>query len=148
MFRNALLASSLDYAVSLSFVQLYNESLFDLLRDPSLKHPLSLRELASGEVYVQGLSEFAVRGVREAMQLLTVAEENRVTRATAMNLLSSRSHSVFQITVHQRRLADDGGEVTLRSKLRLVDLAGSEKWNMEQALVEQHVTELASINLR
>ena len=82
------------------------------------------------------------------MHLLTVAEENRVTRATSMNQESSRSHSVFQITLVQRRLAEDDGEVTLRSKLRLVDLAGSEKWGDGPALEDQHVTELASINLR
>ena len=82
------------------------------------------------------------------MRLLSLAEENRVLRSTGKNQVSSRSHSVVQVSLAQRRLADDGGERVLRSKLRLVDLAGSERWGSAQSLVGEHVSELASINLR
>ena len=81
------------------------------------------------------------------MRLLSLAEENRVLRSTGKNQVSSRSHSVVQVSLAQRRL-DDGGERVLRSKLRLVDLAGSERWGSAQSLVGEHVSELASINLR
>ena len=56
-------------------------------------------------------------------------EFNRAIRETYMNQFSSRSHSIFQIFVEHKRLATDGGEVSLRAKFNLVDLAGSEKWN-------------------
>jgi hypothetical protein len=101
-----------------------------------MSRSLAVREQASGEVYVQGLSEYSVKGVREALQLLTIAEENRVLRTTHMNQFSSRSHSVFSLTVVQKRLAEDGGEVVLRSKYALVDLAGSEKWSYKQSMAE------------
>lgn len=50
-------------------------------------------------MYLQGASEYPVRSVGEAMALLFLAEEGRSTRATAMNVVSSRSHSVFTISV-------------------------------------------------
>jgi Kinesin motor domain len=118
--------------------------------------PLLLREEHGGHgtrpgrggMYVQGLSEFCVKGVKEAMHLLHAAERNRRNRETNMNEFSSRSHSIFQVQVapcspsfkmlppviihipirqifvEQKRVAPDGGEVLLRSKFSLVDLAG------------------------
>ena len=71
--------------------------------------PLSLREDSKkgnnpfnkhsnqSEVYVQGLSEFSVKNVKETLDLLKTAENNRKVRETALNLFSSRSHSIFQV---------------------------------------------------
>ena len=64
-----------------------------------------------------------------------------------MNQFSSRSHSIFQIFVEQKRLAEDGGEISLRAKFNLVDLAGSEKWNIHQQMVDEHISEMTNINL-
>ena len=61
-----------------------------------MSDPLTIRE-EKREIYVQGLSEYCVRGVEECMQLLRVAEENRMIRETHMNQFSSRSHSIFQV---------------------------------------------------
>jgi hypothetical protein len=94
-----------------SFVQIYNEQLFDMLRDASMITPLTIREDSSGEIYVQGLSEYNVKTVADTMQLLRIAEENRTVRQTYMNEFSSRSHSIFQLFVEQKRVAADGGEV-------------------------------------
>eukprot|EP00605_Chrysophyceae_sp_TOSAG23-4_P002876 GSChrysophyteH1.ASY1.ANO1.3171.1 assembled CDS len=80
-------------------------------------------------IYVQGLSEYNVK-------------------STHMNQFSSRSHSIFQIYLEQKRLSkDDGGEVYLRAKFNLVDLAGSEKWNLSKIMRDEHVTEMTKINL-
>ena len=95
-----------------SFVQIYNEQLFDMLRDASMITPLTIREDSSGEIYVQGLSEYNVKTVADTMQLLRIAEENRTVRQTYMNEFSSRSHSIFQLFVEQKRVAADGGEVS------------------------------------
>ena len=54
-------------------------------------------EQGQGEIYVQGLSEFCVKDVQETLLLLGTAERNRKIRETAMNLFSSRSHSIFQV---------------------------------------------------
>ena len=64
-----------------------------------------------------------------------------------MNAQSSRSHSIFTLLVEQKRICDDGGEVTLRSKFNLVDLAGSEKWDVRQAMGDARVAEMTKINL-
>lgn len=81
-----------------SFVQIYNENLFDMLRDSSMTVPLTIRE-EKKEIYVQGLSEYNIKDVDESMGLLRVAEENRAIRETYMNQFSSRSHSIFQVRV-------------------------------------------------
>ncbi len=154
-------------AVYCSFVQIYNEQLFDMLRDGGRDRPLEIHEDGNRDIYVQGLSEFRVKNVEECLVLLRIGEENRAIRETHMNQASSRSHSLFQVVVEQdlspqdprwHRLfpgrsqqPDDGASesesaVVLRSKLNLVDLAGSEKWDTRQDIADQHAQELANIN--
>jgi len=138
----------LSATVYCSFVQIYNESLFDMLRDSKMAEPLSIRE-EKKEIYVQGLSEYCVQGVDDCMALLRIAEENRAIRETYMNQFSSRSHSIFQIFLEQKLVAPDGQEVLRKSKFNLVDLAGSEKWNIKHNNVMQdnHILEMTNINL-
>lgn len=147
IFAAAQHPAVLQVNVYCSFVQIYNEQLYDMLRDASMSAPLSIREDTSGEIYVQGLSEYNVKSVADTMQLLRIAEENRTVRQTYMNEFSSRSHSIFQLFVEQKRVAADGGEIYLKAKYNLVDLAGSEKWHTHQAMHEVHITEMTNINL-
>ena len=135
----------LSQSVFCSFVQIYNENLYDMLRDSSMMVPLSIRE-DKAEIYVQGLSEYNVKSVQDTLHLLRVAEENRAIRETHMNQFSSRSHSIFQIYVEQKRMADDGGEESIKAKFNLVDLAGSEKWNTRKEMEDEHITEMTNIN--
>ncbi len=138
----------IQVSVYVSFVQIYNEQLFDMLRDSSMISPLTIREDQGREIYVQGLSEYNVKSVSDTLQLLKIAEDNRTVRETHMNQFSSRSHSIFQIYVEQKKLSsEDGGEVYLRAKYNLVDLAGSEKWNLNKYMRDEHVTEMTNINL-
>lgn len=111
-----------------SFIQLYNEHIYDLLRDASMNHPLSIHEDREQGIYVEGLSEYRVQSARDCLSFLQEGENNRAVRATHMNQVSSRSHSVFQLFLERRDEAQ--GRVT-RSKFNLVDLAGSEKWNLD-----------------
>lgn len=147
-----------------SFVQIYNEQLFDMLRDGGRDRPLEIHEDSNRDIYVQGLSEFRVKNMEECLALLRIGEDNRAIRETHMNQASSRSHSLFQVVVeqelgpqdprrqqqqHQQQQAagnQDGAVVTLRSKLNLVDLAGSEKWDTTQDIADHHAQELANIN--
>lgn len=169
-----------EFQVHCSFVQIYNENLYDMLRsdtpfpyschvhvlfvspltsppftlrlhlivyrDASMNSPLSIRE-DNKEIYVQGLSEYNVKGLGDTLNLLKIAEENRAIRETHMNLFSSRSHSIFTIQVESKRVAEDGGEVSYRAKFNLVDLAGSEKWNTKQQMRDEHIAEMNNINL-
>ncbi|KAH7479855.1 hypothetical protein KRP22_010110 [Phytophthora ramorum] len=126
-----------------SFVQIYNEQIFDLLRDTHMNTPLDIHEDRKNGIFVEGLSEYAVRSVSDCLQLLQCGEQNRAVRSTHMNQVSSRSHSVFQLLLEQRR--KDG--TVLKSKFNLVDLAGSEKWNMGAEMQEHHISEMTNINL-
>ncbi|KAJ8598531.1 hypothetical protein CTAYLR_001327 [Chrysophaeum taylorii] len=131
-----------------SFVQIYREQVYDMLRDPTRSTPLEIRlddETGGGANYVSGLSEYAVRSAQDCMQLLKAGEDNRAVRETHMNTASSRSHSIFTVLIEQKRVEGDG-ESTLRSKFNLVDLAGSEKWDIYQTMVEDRVAEMTNIN--
>jgi len=108
--------------------------------------PLSIRD-NNKEIYVQGLSEYNVKSVADTLQLLKIAEENRAIRETNMNMFSSRSHSIFQIQVEHKKVAEDGGEITYKAKFNLVDLAGSEKWNTKLHMRDEHIAEMTNINL-
>lgn len=83
--------------VRASFLEIYNEEIRDLLsKDP--KEKCDLKEGQSG-VYVKDLSAFVVKSVSEMQQVLEAGLRNRSTGATLMNTESSRSHSIFTITV-------------------------------------------------
>ncbi|DAZ99258.1 TPA: hypothetical protein N0F65_008125, partial [Lagenidium giganteum] len=126
-----------------SFVQIYNEHIYDLLRDGNMDKPLDIHEDRRNGIYVEGLSEYAVRSVADCLALLQCGEQHRAVRSTHMNQVSSRSHSVFQLLLEQKK--KDG--TTIKSKLNLVDLAGSEKWNMDSNMLDNHISEMTNINL-
>lgn len=86
---------SLKITVYCSFLQIYNEKLFDLLQDTHNKNPLQIREEKLQGIYVEGLSEYVVQDERDCLNLLRRGERNRIKRATKMNIQSSRSHSLF-----------------------------------------------------
>jgi hypothetical protein len=138
--------SSADINVSLSFLQLYRETIQDLLspantagssssnpnsgaNTPAAEENLPIREDPIRGFYVEGLQEFTVRSYGEAEALINLGLENRAIAPTLMNATSSRSHIVLTINIEQK-LYGDGTTAyskTLRSKLLMVDLAGSER---------------------
>ena len=128
-----------------SFIQVYNEKLYDLLQDPEIEHPLIIREDKMAGMFVEGLTEYVVEKDRDWFILLKRGERNRVTRSTYMNASSSRSHSIFQLLIESNKVDSNG--MFIRSKLNLWDLAGSEKINKEEVMNNQHLEELKTINL-
>ncbi|OQR81939.1 kinesin, partial [Thraustotheca clavata] len=137
------MSSEQECSLYCSFVQIYNENIYDLLRDGNMDKPLTIHEDRTNGIYVEGLSEYVVRSVHDCLALLQCGEENRAVRATHMNLVSSRSHSAFQIFLESKR---KDGTLT-KSKFNLVDLAGSEKWHGDSAMQYNHVSEMTNINL-
>ena len=137
-------------SVYLSFLQVYNERVYDLLfEDSDADAPiLCVHEDAERGIFVEGISQFAVTSKDECMLLLRTGVANRVVRETRMNEHSSRSHSVFQLLIEQKfgGGADDGGRV-VRSKLNIVDLAGSERWDAHGSIGTTHIAEMTKINL-
>ena len=106
-----------------SFFQIYNEKVQDLLNADG-GGDLQVRESVKVGVYVEGLRELKCKTREEVMDVLTFGESNRTVAETAMNAVSSRSHSVFCIKVVQRH-----PDKTTKSSSRLfmADLAGSER---------------------
>lgn len=128
-----------------SFLQIYNEKLYDLLQDSKNINPLNIREDKYSGIYVEGLTEYVVTNVRDCFALLKRGEKNRVTRHTSANINSSRSHSIFQLLVETDTVDKRG--MLKRAKLNLCDLAGSEKINKDEEMNSKHLLELKTINL-
>ncbi|XP_066101921.1 kinesin-like protein KIF9 isoform X3 [Saccopteryx bilineata] len=115
--------------VRVSYLEIYNESLFDLLSTlpyigPSVT-PVTIVENPHG-VSIKGLSVHLTNQEEDAFSLLFEGETNRIIASHTMNKNSSRSHCIFTIYVeaHSRTLSD---EKYITSKINLVDLAGSER---------------------
>lgn len=121
--------SNTKFMVRASYLQIYNENISDLLKTDKVN--LQIRENSKKGVYVEGLSEWAVRTPSDIYALLQRGASCRARSATHYNDVSSRSHAVFKITVEQMTVVDDdrGGTVSQIKvgKLNLVDLAGSER---------------------
>lgn len=115
--------------VRASYLQIYNEVISDLLKVE--RSSLQIREDKKKGVFVEGLSEWAVRSPNEIYSLLQRGALSRATATTKMNDLSSRSHAVFIIIVEQMTTIQDEWADPSRyikvGKLNLVDLAGSER---------------------
>ena len=85
--------------VYLSFIQIYNEKIYDWLQDPNKVKPLKVREDKFNGVFVEGLTEYHVNSFRAWKALLNRGEKNRVIRQTKINMNSSRSHSILQLII-------------------------------------------------
>jgi kinesin family protein 5 len=135
--------------VRVSFLQIYNEQIDDLLKPSGANTNLRLRTLASGAVEVDNATSVRVSSPAALMQLFNSGRRNLVYAETRMNKSSSRSHAVFQLTIEKRaRVLEAGTAITdsvtaaaaaaaaaaggveakvVTGKLTLVDLAGSER---------------------
>ncbi|KAI9279770.1 kinesin heavy chain [Sporodiniella umbellata] len=114
--------SNIEFTVQVSYMEIYMERVRDLL-NPSSDN-LAIHEDKSRGVYVKGLYEIYVANRDEVYTVMKNGGSNRVVAYTNMNAESSRSHSIFVITITQKNL-DTGAAKS--GKLYLVDLAGSEK---------------------
>jgi len=113
-----------DFAVSISYVELYNEELRDLLASQDGSVPLKVFDEPSKRgTVVQGLLELYVNDVQSAIDILRMGNERRQVAATKLNDRSSRSHTIFAISVTSAKGSKDMFQI---GKLNLVDLAGSE----------------------
>ena len=118
-------SANATFMVRASYLQIYNEFISDLLKPD--RGTLQIREEKRRGVFVEGLSEWAVRSPADICSLMQKGETTRATASTKMNDVSSRSHAVFIIIVeHMIEGGEDGQEITV-GKLNLVDLAGSER---------------------
>ncbi|EGX96686.1 kinesin family protein [Cordyceps militaris CM01] len=130
--------------VALSYYEIYNDKVFDLLEPPEQRTPmgLPLRAEAGGRTVVCGLTERRCDDLRDFETLYIEANSNRVTAATRLNAHSSRSHAVLRVKVTQTR-GDDGS--VRESTVSAIDLAGSED-NRRTDNGKERLVESAAIN--
>ena len=111
-----------DFIIKVSMIEIYQEKIRDLLDITRVN--LNIREDNIKGIYVDGCSERYVGCPNDVLALLELGSSNRAQAATNMNEHSSRSHSIFILTINQTNKKDGGSKI---GKLYLVDLAGSEK---------------------
>ncbi|EHY53689.1 Kinesin heavy chain [Exophiala dermatitidis] len=114
-------SAQIEYTVGISYLEIYMERIRDLL-NPVMDN-LPINEGPKGP-YVKGLREIYVNTVDEVYTAMHLGQRSRVTASTNMNLESSRSHSIFLVTINQKDV-NTGSQKS--GMLYLVDLAGSEK---------------------
>uniref|UniRef100_A0A8C4RU11 Kinesin family member 13Ba n=1 Tax=Erpetoichthys calabaricus TaxID=27687 RepID=A0A8C4RU11_ERPCA len=127
-----------NFTVEVSYMEIYNEKVRDLLDPKGGQHSLKVREHKVLGPYVDGLSRLAVTSCKDIESLMSEGNKSRTVAATNMNEESSRSHAVFNIilthTIHDLQSGTSGEKV---SKLSLVDLAGSERATKTGAVGER-----------
>ncbi|XP_057340953.1 osmotic avoidance abnormal protein 3-like [Microplitis mediator] len=145
-------SSDTRYLALLSYLEIYNERLRDLLQDNLVDGALQLKEDPQRGTYVAGgLREVTVKDAAECAKLVEQGDRRRVAAFTKMNASSSRSHAVLTISLEALAMGENNGKqggdgAVRRGQLHLVDLAGSERQARTGATGDR-LKEAASINL-
>jgi kinesin family protein 3/17 len=134
-----------EFLVRASYLEIYNEEVRDLL-SKQVVNKLELKEDPNTGVYVKDLTSYVVKSVKECDKLRNFGANNRHVGATKMNADSSRSHSIYTITVESCETRPDGTASIRMGKLNLVDLAGSERQAKTEATGDR-LKEATKINL-
>ncbi|KAI3995533.1 hypothetical protein MKX01_023278 [Papaver californicum] len=125
---DTLESQNAEYSVKVTFLELYNEEITDLLAHEEItkfsleekqKKQLPLMEDGKGGVLVRGLEEEIVTNTSEIFTLLERGSAKRRTAETLLNKQSSRSHSLFSITIHIKETTPEGEELIKCGKLNL-----------------------------
>ncbi|OTB00352.1 hypothetical protein M426DRAFT_66062 [Hypoxylon sp. CI-4A] len=129
-------------AVALSYYEIYNDKVFDLLEPLEKRTPsgLPLRAEANGKTVVAGLTERPCQDLKDFERLYIEANNNRITAATKLNAHSSRSHAILRV-----KLTQITGDMVKESTASAIDLAGSED-NRRTDNGKERLIESAAIN--
>ncbi|KAI8822589.1 P-loop containing nucleoside triphosphate hydrolase protein [Fimicolochytrium jonesii] len=128
LFTTLEAGDNAEYSVRVSFTELYNEELKDLLSPDEDSRKLRIFDdyAKKGSIVIQNLEETPVKCADDVIAVLQKGSNRKQIAATKMNEVSSRSHSIFCITVNTKETTPEGEELLRVGKLNLVDLAGSE----------------------
>jgi hypothetical protein len=111
-----------DFTAYVSFYEIYQGQLYDLLND---RKKLHAREDGNQNVVIQGIEEFEVHSAQDLMEIFDRGSLERSTGQTGANDDSSRSHAILQIAL--KRPSNKPGKMKLVGKFSFIDLAGSER---------------------
>ena len=123
-------------SINVSFMQLYNERIYDLLNREMFKgrknsvigEGLKLKWNKYDVYTVENLLTVEIDEVEEILHLFHYGIQNKILGSHKMNMTSSRSHTIFTVTLEQ--IPIDNPDNTIVSKLQIVDLAGSERQSL------------------
>ena len=138
-----------DYNLSCSCIEIYNEQLIDLLNNSTqfdkADEILKIREDPKKGMYIENLTEQEINSAKKAKELLISGFKNRHVASTSMNRESSRSHLIYTLFLSTEIELGDGVVIMRSSRMHLVDLAGSErqKYTNTQG---QRIKEAGNIN--
>ena len=132
IFNSINIDDTKQYLVRASYLEIYKEEVLDLLNKGGIQK-LELKEKPGSGVYVKDLSTALVENPAKLMEVMIKGNKNRHTGQTKMNTESSRSHSIFTVTVECAAVGADGKAHIKVGKLNMVDLAGSEKQSKTQS---------------
>ena len=133
-----------QFLVRVSFVEIYNEEVRDLLSKIK-RQKLNVRE-KDKVFYLEDVTIFQSENARHTLNIMKEGRVNRATGATKMNPGSSRSHSIFSIIVESSTNDENGQAHYKVGKLNLVDLAGSERQSKTESTGQRFI-EATKINL-
>ncbi|KAF6109351.1 kinesin family member 17 [Phyllostomus discolor] len=145
VFESVQCAENTKFLVRAAYLEIYNEDVRDLL-GADTKQKLELKEHPERGVYVKGLSMHTVYNVAQCERIMETGWKNRSVGYTLMNKDSSRSHSIFTISIEIYAVDERGKDHLRAGKLSLVDLAGSERQSKTGATGER-LKEATKINL-
>jgi len=146
IFRNINSTPNKKFLVRASYLEIYNEEIRDLLsKNPKEKH--ELKDHPDGGVMVKDLSNLVVKDANGLRQVMEAGIKNRSVASTLMNSESSRSHSIFTITIETAEKFENDDKDHIRvGKMNMVDLAGSERQSKTGATGET-LKEATKINM-
>lgn len=136
----ATMSPTITFTVYTSFIQIYNEKIYDLI-NPT-KEKLKLYQSAPNGIWLTDATNVPVKSSNEVQNQLKLGMTNRVTAPTLSNTESSRSHAVMVLTINKNIVADG---TVLTSQVYLVDLCGSERISKTGA-IEERLKEAQNIN--
>ncbi|OWM82359.1 hypothetical protein CDL15_Pgr001933 [Punica granatum] len=131
---HVLKSKDAEYSMKVTYLEIYNEEIVDLLCPNEnldfavneAKRSIILMEDSGGATFLRGLKQALIHSADEIYELFEKGSVKRRTAETLLNKQSSRSHSIFSVTVHVKDCTPEGEDLTKCGKLNLVDLAGSE----------------------
>jgi hypothetical protein len=132
-----------DISIFITFLEIYNEVLSDLL-DPNNNKPINIREDENKQMVVDNITKIKINNSTEALNLLMKGSKNRHVASTGMNKESSRSHAVFSIYIENKSKMNDKLKI-VKSAFHLIDLAGSERQKLTET-VGVRLKEAGNIN--
>ena len=122
-----------DYEIKVSYIEIYNENVIDLLNNENENISLMIIEDPNKGVYVHNVKEFIINNTNELKKLICQGNKRRTMAPTNQNKFSSRSHAILQLSLKRKTYNEKKNNFDIYySKFLIVDLAGSERGGLEK----------------